>query len=115
MNLYESRAITRARQTLSLLINQALLDQDLSLSDLSVLTGIDVSRLERIVSGTQMSRGEIKLIEVVHLFDILNKEFDFSIIEKLVPTPIATIQNKLDETQLALFNDAPEAVAEEAW
>ncbi len=115
MNLYESRAITRARQTLSLLINQALLDQDLSLSDLSILTGIDVGRLERIVSGTQMSRGEIKLVEVVHLFDILNKEIDFGLTDKLVPTPIATIQNQLDEAQLALFNDQPEAVVEETW
>lgn len=106
MNLYESRAITRARQTLSLLINEALLDADLSIGDLSALTGIDVDRLHRIVSGGQMHRGEIKFVEVIHLFDVLQKEIHWEMNDKIVPGKIAqVIKDELDNRQIALFNE----------
>ncbi len=97
MNLYESRAITRARQSLSVMINEALLDNDLSLSDLSALSGIDVDRLQRAMTGMPVSRGELKFVEIIHLFDVLQHELVMELDNKVVPEPIAKLVDAAKE------------------
>jgi len=89
MNMYESRAIVRARQKLGLMINEALLNNDLALSDLATLSGISIDRLQRAMTGMPMLKGELKFVEIIHLFDILQHELDMEILEKIVRSPIA--------------------------
>lgn len=89
MNMYESRAIIRARQTLAMMINEALLNNDLALSDLATLSGIGIDRLQRTMTGMPMLKGELKFVEVIHILDILQHEVDMEVSAKTVRSPIA--------------------------